>query len=209
MAILDRLTTRKPALGHSPMLLPPRRHAAECDGDFTRRRARYALLLFLCVLPLTLWLFARAAQLWFKIVPLEGATFMVAATAFGLAFAIFPVFTVIALLAATWYGVESVYLPRTHATPTADRIIIALGMLIWFAPTLALCAAVLRAILAGSIRFSRPAREYVLATDPIAFWQSMGFMLIVALALAYPAWRYWRGKHAGTGTLRPQSGPGS
>lgn len=178
------------------MPLTPQRRTAECDGDFARRRARYVFLLFLCALPVTLWLFSRAAQTWSMIMPLEGPGFMMAATAFGLVLAVFPVLTVIALLAATWYGVESVYLPRTHATPTADRIIIGTGMLIWFAPSLALCAAVLRAILAGSIRFSRPAREYVLTTDPIAFWQSMGFMLIVALALAYPAWQYWRGKHS-------------
>lgn len=176
------------------MSFMPQRRAAESDGDHTRRRARFLLLLFLCALPATLWLFARTAQLWFAIQALEGAPFMLAATVFGALLATLPVLTVIALIAATWLGVESVHQPRTRATPVLDHLIIGAGLLLSFAPTLALCVAVLRAIMAGSIRFSRPAREYVLATDPIAFWQSMGFMLIVALALAYPAWRYWHGK---------------
>lgn len=191
------------------MPLMPQRRTTESKGDFARRRARHVFLLFLCALPVTIWLFARAAQLWSAILPLEGAAFTVAATAFGLVLAVFPVLTAIALLAATWFGVESVYLPRAHPTPVTDRVITGLGMLIWFAPALALCAAVLRAIISGSIRFSRPAREYVLATDPIAFWQSMGFMLIVALALAYPAWQYWRGKLSGNGSLRPPPAPDS
>jgi hypothetical protein len=43
--------------------------------------------------------------------------------------------------------------------------------------------------------FARLPQIY-LATDPIAFWQGVGFWLIVAAAVAYPAWRYWRGKFA-------------
>lgn len=178
------------------MPLIPQRRTAESDGDFARRQARYFSLLLLCILSLTIWLFARATPLWATIQPMEGVAFMAAATVFGLVFAAFPVLAVIALIAATWVGVKSVYLPRTRSTPMADRLIIIFGLLLSFALTFALCIGVLRAILTGSIHFSRPAREYVLATDPVAFWQSMGFMLIVAVALAYPAWHYWRGKCA-------------
>ena len=47
------------------------------------------------------------------------------------------------------------------------------------------------AIARGSLRFARSA-EYVLATDPIPFLQGIGYLLIVAAALAYPGWVYWR-----------------
>ncbi len=173
------------------MPLLPARRDDESAGDFTRRRARFALLAFLVALPAALWLFARAEALWRVIAPLEGGPFLLAATAFGGALAIAPIAALVALLIAVWFGVESIGQPRSRAAPLADRAIVAAGLLVWFAPALALVAAAVRAVLTGSIAFSRPAREYLLATDPIAFWQGVGFLLIVAAALAYPAWHYW------------------
>ncbi|HRP97590.1 MAG TPA: hypothetical protein PL143_15215 [Rhodocyclaceae bacterium] len=178
------------------MPLLPRRRAGEIDGDFARRRARFLLLAGLTLLPLSLWLFARLDRIWSLVVPLDGAAFMTAATLLGGLLAILPLATVLALLMAVWHGVESVYRPRTRSTPLLDRCLVAAGVLVWFSPAIALAGAALRAVLTGSIRFSRPPREYLLATDPIAFWQSVGFLLIVAAALAYPAWHYWRGKLA-------------
>lgn len=176
-------------------LLPQRRHA-ETDGDFARRRARFTLQLFVMLLPISIWLFARIDRIWFAIMPLEGGLFLLAASLLGAVLAITPVATLVALLLTVWYGVESVYLVRTRPTPLVDRTVVVGGLLVWFSPSLALVASALRAILVGSISFSRPQREYLLATDPIAFWQSIGFLLIVAAALAYPAWHYWRGKLA-------------
>lgn len=177
-----------------PML--PQRRDAEIDGDFARRRARFTLQLFVLLLPISIWLFARIDRIWFAIMPLEGGLFLLAATLLGAVLAITPVAALLALLLAVWFGVESVYLQRTRRTPIVDRTVVAGGLLVWFSPSLALVASALRAILAGSISFSRPPREYFLATDPIAFWQSIGFLLIVAAALAYPAWHYWRSKLA-------------
>ncbi len=174
------------------MPLLPQRRDTEPDGDFARRRARFVLQLFALLLPISVWLFARLDRIWFSIMPLEAMPFLLAASLLGAVLAITPVATVVALLLAVWYGVESIHLARSRPTPVTDRLIVAGGLIVWFSPTIALAAAALRAILAGSISFSRPQREYLLATDPIAFWQSIGFLLIVAAALAYPAWHYWR-----------------
>jgi hypothetical protein len=178
------------------MLLQPQAPDSARAGDVARRRARYAVLAFLIGLPASLWLFARLPQIWALIMPMEGARFMLAATALGAALAVAPVVTALAALMGVWFGVESVYLPRSRPSPLTDRIIVALGLLTWFAPTTALIVAAGRAIVEGRIHFSRPPRDYYLATDPIAFWQGVGFWLIVAAAVAYPAWRYWRGKFA-------------
>lgn len=172
----------------------PQRHDDELDGDFMRRRARFTVMLFLVLLPVTLWLFARVEPIWLRIVPLEGGIFLIASALLGTVLAITPILTLASLLMAVWYGVESVYRARTRSAPLFDRLIVAVGLLVWFSPALALAAGALRAVLAGSISFTRPQRQYLLATDPIAFWQSIGFLMIVALALAYPAWHYWRGK---------------
>jgi len=174
----------------------PQRHAAEPDGDFARRRARFVLLIFMVLLPITIWMFARLEQIWLLVLPLQGGIFLIAAALLGTVLAVTPVAAVVFLLMAVWYGVESIALERSRSTPLLDRVIIGVGLATWFAPALALASKALSAILAGSISFTRPNREYLLATDPIAFWQSIGFLLIVAAALAYPSWHYWRGKFA-------------
>ena len=51
-----------------------------------------------------------------------------------------------------------------------------------------------QALASGRIHFVRPPRDYFLATDPIAFWQGVGFWLIMGSLFAFLAWRYWRGK---------------
>ena len=51
-----------------------------------------------------------------------------------------------------------------------------------------------QALATGRISFVRPPREYLLATDPIAYWQGIGFWLIMAVLFSFLAWRYWRGK---------------
>lgn len=175
-----------------PLLPAPR--PDETDGDLARRRARRAGLLFLILLPATIWLFAGLAHVWPPIAALEGAAFMITAALLGLLLAGLPVLTVIVFLVAVWYGVQSVYRPHTRETPLIDKLLVGLGVVVWFAPALGLIGMIGRAILNGSIAFKRPDRVYLMATDPIAFWQSMGFLLIVAAALAYPAWHFWRGK---------------
>jgi len=161
-----------------PLLPAPR--PDEAAGDLARRRARRAGLLFLILLPATIWLFAGLVHVWPPIAALEGAAFMIAAAFLGLLLAGLPVVTVVTFLVAVWYGVQSVYRPHTRETPLIDKLLVGLGVVVWFAPALGLIGMIGRAILNGSIAFKRPDRVYFMATDPIAFWQSMGFLLIVA-----------------------------
>lgn len=178
------------------MNILPQRQANETDGDFARRRARFTSVVFLALLAGSIWIFAGSEQIWFKILPLEGGIFLIASAIFGTVMASLPVLAVVFLLLSVWYGVESVFRPRSQATPTVDKLIIAAGLLVWFSPALALVAGALRAVITGSVAFTRPQRVYMLETDPIAFWQSIGFFMIVAAALAYPAYAYWRAKFA-------------
>lgn len=172
----------------------PHRHPDESEGDFRRRQAFRALLVFLIALPLTISAFRNVGPIWQHIEPLEGFVFTVAATLLGAVLAGSPLITAAAGVMAVWHGVESVERPRSRATPLLDRVILATGLLVWFAPALALFGMAVRAVATGAIAFRRPAREYVMATDPIAFWQSVGFIVIVAVCVAYPAWHYWRRK---------------
>ena len=175
-------------------LLPDQASLSPLTGDRTRRRASLALLLFAFALPLSYWLFAALPHLWARVEPLDGAVFMFAATLLGGALAIAPLAAFTGFMLALWHGVESVYLPRTRPTPLLDRLIVAGGLLVWFAPTLAAVALAVRALSEGRVHFVRPPRDYYLATDPIAFWQGLGFWLIMGGLFAFLAWRYWRGK---------------
>ena len=51
--------------------------------------------------------------------------------------------------------------------------------------------------------FRGTARDYFLATDPIAFWQGVGFWLIIAALAGFLAWRYWQPKLFPAATATP------
>lgn len=174
----------------------PKPRTGEPEGDFRRRQAFRALTVFLVALPLTLLAFRNVGPVWQHVEPLEGLAFAAGSTLLGLVLAASPLITATAGLLAVWHGVESLERPRSRVTPLLDRLIIVIGLLVWFAPALALFGMAARAVATGAIAFRRPAREYLLATDPIAFWQSVGFIVIVAVCVAYPAWQYWRRKFA-------------
>lgn len=163
-------------------------------GDLARRRALFSLLLGLVALPASWLLFSQLERLWPEIVRMEGLAFMAAATLLGGAMAIGPLAAAIGLLLAIWFGVDSVYQPRRAPSPLLDRVIVAAGLLVWFAPALAALGMVSQALASGRIHFVRPPRDYFLATDPIAFWQGVGFWLIMGGLFGFLAWRYWRRK---------------
>jgi hypothetical protein len=175
-----------------PLLPAPR--PDEPRGDLLRRRARFGLLLLLAMAPASLVLFGGLERLWPPIAALDGIPFLAAATLLGAALAGAPLLSLVGLVVAVWNGVESIYQPRRRATPGLDRVIVVLGLVVWFGPSLALLAAAGRAVVTGRIHFTRPPRDYLLATDPIAFWQGVGFWLIIAACLGYLAWRYWQPK---------------
>lgn len=174
--------------------MPPISSNSIPAGDLTRRLAGAAFILFLLAVPLTYWLFSSLPSLWARVEPLEGSRFMLAATLLGAALAVLPLAIVVGFILTLWHGVESVYQPRSRATPMLDRLIVAGGLIIWFAPPTAMIALALRALAEGRVHFVRPPRDYFLATDPIAFWQGLGFWLIMATLFAFLAYRYWRSK---------------
>ena len=182
---------------HPQPPIPPAAAApasAPLPGDLARRRALFCLLLALVALPASWLLFSQLERLWPEIVRMEGVAFMAAATLLGGAMAIGPLAAAIGFLLAIWFGVDSVYRPRRAASPLLDRVIVAAGLLVWFAPALAALGMVGQALASGRIHFVRPPRDYFLATDPIAFWQGVGFWLIMGGLFGFLAWRYWRGK---------------
>ena len=103
-------------------------------------------------------------------------------------------YAAIGFVLAIWFGVDSVYKPRRAASPLLDRVIVATGLVVWFTPALAALVVVGQALASGRIHFVRPPRDYFLATDPIAFWQGVGFWLIMGGLFAFLAWRYWRAR---------------
>jgi len=169
-------------------------------GDRARRRGLLCLLLALLMTPVTVLLFSNLEPLWTSIEPLEGFAFALVGALFGASLAVAPVITVAGWLLALWFGVESVFMPRSRRTPTVDIAIVGAGLVAWCAPALGFLATAIRALLSGHVHFVRPARDYLLAEDPIAFWQGVGFQLIAAGLFAWLAWRYWQSK------LRRKSG---
>ena len=161
------------------------------DGDRTRRRALHTLLLSCALTLLSLALVKNIGPLWMKVQALDGASFMLIAMLFGTVLGLAPVGAVAALVVAVVRGVASIDQLRRTASPVLDRLLVGAGLLLWFAPSLALLGWASAAIARGSLRFARSA-DYVLATDPIPFLQGIGYLLIVAAALAYPGWVYWR-----------------
>ncbi|WP_454435872.1 hypothetical protein [Thauera mechernichensis] len=161
-------------------------------GDRSRRRALFCLLLCLVALPASWLIFSELDRLWPEIATLEGPTFMAATTLLGAAMALGPLAAAIGFLLAVWFGVDSVYQPRRHPSPALDRFIVGAGLFVWFAPAATAAAMAIQAVLRGRIHFVRPPRDYLLATDPIAFWQGVGFWLIMGALFAFLAWRYWR-----------------
>jgi len=175
-----------------PLFAHPREN--ELPGDFARRVAAYALLACLVGLAGSVWLFMRLPEIWAQVMPLEGARFMLAATTLGALMAVMPVVAAAGFVVALWSGVDSVYRPRRQPSPLLDRVIIGLGLIVWFAPATGGLMMAVNAIVSGRIHFVRPPRDYFLATDPTAFWQGVGFWLIMSAILAFFAWRYWRNK---------------
>ena len=173
---------------------PSPARSALLPGDLDRRRALFALLVCVVALPASWLLFSQLERLWPEIVRLEGLSFLAATTLIGGSMAIGPLAAAIGLVVSVWFGVRSVYRARSRKTPLLDRVIVGAGLLVWFAPALAAIAQALRALLSGRIHFVRPPRDYFLATDPIAFWQGVGFWLIIAALAGFLAWRYWQPK---------------
>ena len=165
---------------------------APLAGDIARRRARLGLLAFLIAVPISWALFSQLEPIWTRIMPLEGFTFMATATLLGAVLAVVPLVAIIGFVLAIWFGVDSVYMTKRRASRLLDQFIVAVALVVWFSPALFGVVTAGRAIYEGRIHFVRPPRDYFLATDPIAFWEGVGFWLIMSGLFSFLAWRYWR-----------------
>ncbi|MBO7411106.1 MAG: hypothetical protein J6T92_04200 [Ottowia sp.] len=162
-------------------------------GDLARRRAVKLALWCLALLIANVLAFSNLA-LWRFIEPLNGAAFYFAAIGFGLVLAALPVLAALCFCGALWQAGNSVALPKVQPTPALDRRLAVLLCGVWFLPVLFALLFAGHSLAGGAVRFPHPKREYVLATDPIAFWESFGFVLIAGGVWAWVAWRYcqWR-----------------
>lgn len=166
-------------------------------GDFARYRATRLLLGAIVATALSIWLFSDLGHLWGIFVhPYETRPqqLIIASFLFGTVVAVVPVAATVCWLLTLWFGVESVYRPRRSPSPRTDRVIVGLGVLAWFAPALGFLATAIGALVTGRVHFVRPARDYLLAEDPIAYGEGLGFLFIMSVIFAWAAWRYWQGK---------------
>lgn len=168
---------------------------AVLPGDRARRRTVFSFLALLFSLPLSILLFGRLEDIWAHIFPLEGVAFLLAATTLGLLLAAAPVIAAASFVMTIWFGVDSVYQPRQRQQRNLiDLIVIASALVVWLAPMLFCLGSAIFALSIGEVHFVRPQRDYLRATDPIAFWQGIGFWLIMTTLFGFLAWRYWQPK---------------
>jgi hypothetical protein len=163
-------------------------------GDRDRRNATRSLLFAIIVTLIAVWLFFSVESLWHHIYPLDGMAFAFVAAAFGAVLAVAPVVAVVSWLLALWFGVESVYRPHQRISPRTDRIIVAVGLVAWFLPSLCFLVTAGWSLYTGRVHFPQPARDFVWAEDPYAYLQGVGFLILAAGLFAWFAWRYWQGK---------------
>ncbi|NTV09669.1 MAG: hypothetical protein HGA47_02740 [Zoogloea sp.] len=164
------------------------------DGDILRRKAAVAALIFLVSTVVATILFDRLDDLWPQVIHLEGATYFLLASVLGLTLAFSPLAAIGSLLLGTWWASESVFAPRRRPSPVLDRVLVAWGCCLTFAPSLAMLAVAVQAIFTGQVHFPQPPRDYFFDSEPLAFLQGLGFLLICAAGLGYAGWLYWHPK---------------
>ena len=162
-------------------------------GDRQRLFTLCTACIFVATMLLLFILFINVDRMWSYIEPLDGIRFFLLATLMGGALAMMPVVAVISFLLSVWYGVESVFQRRSKAIPVLDQVLIACGLLVWYAPALLMFALAGYSLWSGEVRVSR-AKEllYRLDADPMAYWQGIGFLLLSGCVLAFLANQYWR-----------------
>ena len=175
-----------------PVLCHPRNN--ELRGDYLQRAARRGLLLAIAAILISLPLYFWLGPLWHKLAQLGGIALLLSSAVLGLALAAGPICALGCLLCACFYRIESNFQPRTKPASIIDRLAIALGLLVSFAPALAACYPPIQALQTGSIRYKMPAEMVSKLVDPLGYWQGIGFWFMGAAALAFVASLYWRNR---------------
>jgi|GEM_PF-6450419 len=154
----------------------------------SQRLMRYGLLL---ILPLAaLGIFILPA--WKFIASLSGIAFAASATLFGLALAVLPIAVIVLVGAALFMRVESFIRPRSRAVGLPDRLSLAGALLLSLVPALWPLSKAAMAVFSGGITIRQPLEHhFTVFSDPLTFWENVGYWLIATVALAALAAYYW------------------
>lgn len=165
----------------------------ELPGDHLARKARRTALYALILTPTAFAVFWWLPTIWNPIQGMTGPALYLASMALGAALAAFPVLAAVTWLLALYWAVEARHAPRQQPAAT-DRLILALGMLVSYAPGVGFYITVVHALMTGRVHFSNPPRDYYLDSDPAAYWEGVGFMAMAGTVLVFMVTRYWQAK---------------
>ncbi|WP_341674916.1 hypothetical protein [Niveibacterium sp. SC-1] len=178
----------------SPTTTDPRTPAL-AGGDVLLRRSqrfmRYGLLLILPLAALGVFILPT----WKFIASLSGIAFAASATLFGLALAVLPVAVLVLVGTALFLRVESLVRPRSRSLGLPDRLALIGALLLSIVPALWPLSMAARAVFGDGITIRQPIEHhFTMFSDPLAFWENVGYWLIAAVALAALAGYYWRSR---------------
>lgn len=171
----------------------PQARDQELPGDTLSRKSVRAFLYGVFFIPATIAGYIWLPQIWNPIMHMEGASFFLSSTLLGGVMAAFPVLGVAMMLLSLWWAVEARFSPRQ--TPKGhDKLVIGLGLLVSYGPAIGFAITVIHALMVGKVHFSNPPRDYLRATDPQAYWEGLGFMVMAGSVLGFMVTRYWQAK---------------
>ncbi len=168
---------------------------APASGDKLLQRSQRAFVgtLALCV-PTLLGAF-YLEPVWRAIAGLSGAMFALCAGVFGLAVAGLPLAIIVMLCIAAFARVESLARPRKQPVGIADRAMVALAVVLSAIPALWPASKALRALIGGSVTIAQPVEHsFTAVTDPLVYWENIGYWGFATLTLAGLAAYYWRNR---------------
>ncbi|MEC5396591.1 hypothetical protein [Uliginosibacterium sp. H1] len=158
-----------------------------------RRKALLSLLLAVACLLACLPLFMRVESLWTRTVDLEGALFLAASSALGLALAALPVLAAIGLLLAAFWASESCFVEGSQPRGAQWALVLP-ALLLSYAPAIGALRPAWQAVTQGFIALRKPDRIYALDSDPFGFFMGVSYWLVGAVTLAVLATLFWRAR---------------
>lgn len=166
------------------------------SGEQLLARSKRLFLLTLIFATPSALLAWQLAPLWSHIAALDGATFLGAATAFGLGLIVLPLGALICFVSALYWRVESNILPgRQRPANTADIVSACAAVLASLLPAAWPASKAARALITGSITIRQPIEHHFsIASDPLVFWENVTYWLLASVALAALSAYFWRSR---------------
>lgn len=165
------------------------------SGDKLLTRSRRAMFAALALsLPTALGV-VFLIPIWRAVAGLSGISFALAAGLFGLAVAGLPLAIIVALYVGAFSRVESLTRPRSAPVGRADRVMTGFAVLLSAVPALWPASMALRALFGGAITIRQPVEHsFTAMSDPLVFWENVGYWAMATLALGGLAVYYWRNR---------------